>query len=360
MDVVCSALAGILARLIAHPLDTIKSVTFTGFAGDHLSSPAKAAPSFASAPCRSFFQSARSIWAREGVAGFYRGIGVAAVGSAPGVALYLTTYNWCSTTWKDLGDQASATEGATEEGGNCKMTSIRGDILQPLQGIAAATPSSVRFLVSGLAAEAVSCLVWVPIDVAKERLQCQPPALAGRYTSSLDALKRIVANEGVRGLYKGYASTLASFGPYSAVYFVCYEYFSTLLTQVCATASPPPTETGRGSRNQTQLFSSATFAVAFGAGAAGNVMASVLTNPLELVKTRMQVQRAVLHRGRVGAPTPALFAYHYRSLLEGLVTLAEEEGIRALWRGVGSRIAYAAPNAALTMGIFEWLKAQLK
>ncbi|CAJ1036950.1 conserved hypothetical protein [Leishmania braziliensis MHOM/BR/75/M2904] len=232
--------------------------------------------------------------------------------------------------------------------------------LQPLRAAAAATPSSVRFFVCGLAAETVSCLVWVPIDVAKERLQSQPPSLTCRYTSSLDALQRILVNEGVRGLYKGYASTLASFGPFSAVYFVFYEYLVKRLTELYTVTVRAPMQGGRSSRNEAEPFSPATFAVALSAGAGGNVVASLLTNPLELVKTRMQVQRAVLYRRGVGAPTSGLFVYRYRSLLEGLVAITKEEGIRALWRGVGSRIAYTAPNAALTMSFFEFLKSQLR
>ncbi|TPP44660.1 Mitochondrial carrier family protein [Leishmania donovani] len=359
MEVVCSALAGIFARLLCHPLDTIKTVTFTGFAGDHLAPPATAASSSTPAPRASFLQSARSIWAREGVAGFYRGVGVAAVGSAPGVALYLSTYDWCSTAWKAFGDGAAGAAGSTGTGENSPVPGVMNATLQSLRAAAAATPPSVRFFVCGLAAETVSCVVWVPIDVAKERLQSQPPSLKGRYTSSLDALQRILANEGVRGLYKGYASTLSSFGPFSAVYFVFYEYFTKVLAGLHTAASAAPKQGDRNGGNEREIFSLATFAVALGAGAGGNAVASLLTNPLELVKTRIQVQRAVLHRRDVGASTPALFSYHYRGLREGLGALAKEKGIRALWKGVGSRIAYSAPNAALTMGFFEFLKTKL-
>ncbi|KAK7200830.1 mitochondrial carrier protein [Novymonas esmeraldas] len=350
MEVVCAALAGVSARLACHPLDTIKTVTFTGFAGDHVAFSTAAPP-----PATSFLQSARCIWAREGVAGFYRGVGVAAVGAAPGVALYLGTYDWCCAAWKTFGDGT-----ARSEGGDAAGQGVASATLQPLRTAAAASPSSLRFFVCGLAAEAVSCLVWVPIDVTKERLQSQPPALAGRYTGSLDAVQRVLRNEGVGGLYKGYASTLASFGPFSAVYFVFYEYFTATFTRLCTSGAPTSTSSGAGGAAEVGLPSSTAFAVALAAGAGGNVVASIITNPLELVKTRMQVQRAVLQRHSAAAPAGSLFAYDYRGLRQGLVTLAREEGVRALWRGVGSRVAYTAPNAALTMGLFEYLKRRLK
>lgn len=343
MEILCSAIAGISARLLCHPLDTIKTVCFTGFAGEHLEAPTATAALPQEAPRTSFIGSARSIWAREGLAGFYRGVGVAVVGSAPGVALYLTTYDRCSTAWKAFGESKPSSDGAFA--------------VETLRSVAAYTPTSVRFFACGLAAEAVSCFVWVPIDVSKERLQSQPPALQARYTSSFDALQRIVANEGLRGLYKGYWSTLGSFGPFSAVYFVFYEYFTTLLRGWFVPSSGP-------AGSAYELSPTAKFAIALGAGALGNLVASVCTNPLELVKTRLQVQRAVLQRMSAGpggaAPVaPSLYAYHYDGLMDGLSQMARTDGVRALWRGVGARVAYTAPNAALTMGFFELLKSKL-
>lgn len=363
MEIVCSAIAGICARILCHPLDTIKTVAFTGFAGEQHAAIAREAP-------HSFASVVRSIWASEGIAGFYRGVGVAAVGSAPGVALYLTTYDRCSAAWKAFGDAPPAARSAS---GSCSTrdgeSSVTAAVLVSLRRVAGGTPPSARFFVCGLVAETVSCLVWVPVDVAKERLQSQPRMLQRRYTSSLDALHRILTNEGLRGLYKGYWSTLGSFGPFSAVYFVFYEYFTNVLKMwyMSSTFVRPLSKAG-GAReavkdtNAAALSPTAKFAVALGAGAGGNVVASLCTNPLELVKTRLQVQRAVLYRQTAAstiAVHPKLYTYHYQGIRDGLVQMARTEGVRALWRGVGSRIAYTAPNAALTMGFFELLKSKL-
>jgi hypothetical protein len=43
------------------------------------------------------------------------------------------------------------------------------------------------------------------------------------YKSDRDAIKVILNSEGVRGLYKAYAATVLSFGPFSALYFMFYE-----------------------------------------------------------------------------------------------------------------------------------------
>ncbi|CAN0434764.1 unnamed protein product, partial [Scytosiphon promiscuus] len=99
-----------------------------------------------------------------------------------------------------------------------------------------------------------SCVVYVPVDVVKERLQVQrspsrnsaatgspsaPNRAAGAasgvargvgegamlplYRGSADTLKTILRTEGLRGIYKGYLATVASFGPFSALYFMFYE-----------------------------------------------------------------------------------------------------------------------------------------
>ena len=87
-------------------------------------------------------------------------------------------------------------------------------------------------LTSGMVAEAISCVVFVPVDVVKERLQVQSPLSSDpnhkiiSYRNSFDALIKISNSEGLRGLYKGYSATLLSYGPYSAIYFMLYEIVS--------------------------------------------------------------------------------------------------------------------------------------
>lgn len=68
-----------------------------------------------------------------------------------------------------------------------------------------------------------SCAVFLPVDVVKERLQVQSNRPEVPYRGSMDALKTIIQQEGIRGIYKGYTATVCSYGPFSAIYFVLYE-----------------------------------------------------------------------------------------------------------------------------------------
>ena len=48
-----------------------------------------------------------------------------------------------------------------------------------------------------------SCVVYVPVDVVKERLQIQSTLQhPNGYTGSIHALRTILATEGLRGIYK--------------------------------------------------------------------------------------------------------------------------------------------------------------
>ena len=280
----CAAVAGMISRAPCHPLDTIKTVAYTADAAGH---------DFG------FRRGFQDILAREGIRGFYRGVGIATFGSAPGVGTYLLSYEVAKRKVEEY----------------------------------ERLPKVLAHLACGLWAEAVSCIFWVPIDVVKERCQSQHPGVEGRYTSSLDGFRTVVRNESWRGLYKGYWSTLASFGPTSAIYFMAYEEFNKLFEPL--KLSP--------------------FVGGLLAAGLGNAVAAVATNPLEMVKTRLQVQRAVLTVNGIASPTTQ-FTYNYKSFASGLNEVVKEYGIFGLQRGVVSRMMYTVPNAAMTMALYQAIK----
>lgn len=133
-------------------------------------------------------------------------------------------------------------------------------------------------------AETLSCVFWVPIDVVKERLQVQ-----SSYRNTTDAFRKILKYEGVRGIYKGYGATLLSFGPFSAFYFLFYEKTKQISTNVCHAQSV----------DDVPFWMLLTSSAVAGAGA------SLLTNPLDLVKLRLQIQRRALIDGQGQKPTTA-------------------------------------------------------
>eukprot|EP00668_Euglena_longa_P045730 GGOE01061410.1.p1 GENE.GGOE01061410.1~~GGOE01061410.1.p1 ORF type:complete len:307 (+),score=68.75 GGOE01061410.1:83-1003(+) len=287
--IIASTASGIAARVVCHPLDTCKS---------RLQASSKAATT---TPYRGLLHVARATWAGEGLAGFYRGIGATLVGSAPGTCLYLTSY---------------------EE--------FKRGFLSRFS-----THPVLCHLLAGFAAEAFSCVVWVPIDVVKERLQIQHSYHgANHYAGSWDALRTVMRYEGLRGIYKGYGSTLLSFGPYSALFFAFYEAFKAPL------------------RRQGELV----FLCDLAAGATAAGAAGLLTSPLDLVKIRLQIQRRRFAAGQVAAD----YNYGYSGLVGALRTVVRTEGWRSLFKGADSRILHSAMMSACTLASYEWAKDRLR
>uniref|UniRef100_K3X8A2 Mitochondrial carrier protein n=1 Tax=Globisporangium ultimum (strain ATCC 200006 / CBS 805.95 / DAOM BR144) TaxID=431595 RepID=K3X8A2_GLOUD len=183
--------------------------------------------------------------------GLYRGVGVNLIGSAPAMTLYLSTY------------EASR------------------DALQQVEFFQ--QRPSLSYLSAGMAAQAVSCVLWVPIDVIKQRMQVQTQARAGAnpsiyYRSTAHAMQMIAKTEGVRGFYKGFVASMVSFGPYSSLYFMLYEKNKAMAKAYLGAEHLPPQFTLAGA-------------------ALASATASFLTNPLDLVKLRIQVQAHALNSG---------------------------------------------------------------
>lgn len=188
-------------------------------------------------------------------------------------------------------------------------------------------------------------MLWVPIDVVKERLQVQSslPHGAVKYRSSFDALRRICTQEGVGGIYRGYMATLYSFGPFSAFYFGFYEQSR------AAAASWQNTEIA--TLPMPSVVACSAFA---GSGAAW------LSSPLDMIKLRIQVQRRQA-AAAAASPSPGVvaeqgFTFAYRGMVDGVSTVLREDGVRALWKGAGARVAFMVPSSAISMVAFESCK----
>ena len=301
VSMLAGASAGVLARVLCHPVDTIKSKLQVEVAADRASWSSVLARTLRS----------------QGAAGLYRGVGVAVVGSCPAACLYFTSYE----TLKER---------------------LRG---HPLCG---GYPFLADFA-AGFGAEAVACILFVPIDVVKERLQVQGTMQnAAQYSGSLDACRTIVRREGLAGIYKGYWATLASFGPFSALYFLFYEQFKSAHTQYLAAQCPAHVD--RSSADTASQPPPALYALLHGAAAGG--LASFLTNGLDMAKLRLQVQR-----GAAASPASGTTSFQYSGFADALVSIVRREGFKGLFKGAGARVLFFMPSQAISIASFEHFKS---
>jgi len=200
----------------------------------------------------------------------------------------------------------------------------------------------ITHLLSGFIAEIVSCSLWLPIDVIKERLQVQSELNIYKYKGPRDAVFKINLSEGLSGLYRvssftiqAYGATLLFFGPFSAIFFAIFEKMKDFVAK---------------DRQKPTLIESMV------CSATASAFAGFVTTPLEIVKLRMQIQRAdVATRG--GSLEKSIFGY--RNAFHGLSLMYSSEGFFALFKGGLLRICFTIPITTISMSLTEFFKQQI-
>jgi hypothetical protein len=272
-QLVAGGIAGVVADCFTHPLDTVRARLQTAVASSTRSA---------------IVDLARS----EGLRGFYRGFSAAAIGTAPANALYFGGYE--------------ITKRVVFAGREDNMA---------------------VHAVAGLVAELGGALIWVPADVLKQKVQVERSGGPSKYGTSLQAMKVILAEEGVRGLFRGFWMSVVTYGPFASSYFVVYEQMKKFVGK----AWPD--------RKSDELPLPAYMLSGFVAGALG----AALTNPLDAIKTRMQVEGGS----------------RYSSALDVARSMVRTEGFSSFQRGLTARVLWIAPGTSITIAVFEFLRGFL-
>ena len=147
-------------------------------------------------------------------------------------------------------------------------------------------------------------------------------------------LSKILRDEGVRGLYRGLTPTLFALLPNWAVYFTVYERLKTAV----GNRVPPERRTGPAVH----------MVAAAGAGAA----TMMITNPLWVVKTRLQTQTLGLKMGSTRN------TIHYKGTVDALRRIAKEEGLSGLYSGLGPSL-FGVLHVVIQFPMYESLKKSL-
>lgn len=168
--------------------------------------------------------------------------------------------------------------------------------------------------VAGGIAGGFTNVVLHPIDTVKTKLQTR--GAAAMYSGPLDVICKVLASQGICGLYSGVQAAFVGSVMSSAIYFGTYELakciFSSVIT-IPRTIVPPL------------------------AAALGNVASSALLVPKEVVKQRMQA-------GAVGsARDVALHTIKY-------------EGVIGLYAGYSAALLRNLPSNMISFSTFEYLK----
>ncbi|KAJ5851918.1 uncharacterized protein N7529_011303 [Penicillium soppii] len=174
---VCGGAAGITSVTVTYPLDIVRtrlSIQSASFADLGTRDPAQKLPGM--------FTTMVMIYKNEGgPKALYRGITPTVAGVAPYVGLNFMTYESVRMYLTPEGDK---------------------------------NPSSARKLLAGAISGAVAQTCTYPFDVLRRRFQINTMSGMGyQYTSIWDAVRIIVAEEGLRGLFKGIGPNLLKVAP---------------------------------------------------------------------------------------------------------------------------------------------------
>lgn len=229
-----SSLAAACSKTILAPFDTLKTIQqYHRSSGKSLS----------------MTEASKIIMARpKGFMEFYSGLGVAVVGSMPSVGLYFGVYSYCKRRFRPLFDRL-------EQNNNDSS-----------RGIA----FTLTILTSAAVGNTVASFSRVPYEVVKQKLQ------TGLYSSTWEALVSMAKQEGVRAFFPlgGVSIQMLRDIPYAMATLLSYEILKD-------TVGRPWKDRGLNSN----LVDALTGALAGGIG-------SYVTNPMDVIKTRLQTDAA--------------------------------------------------------------------
>ena len=201
-------------------------------------------------------------------------------------------------------------------------------------------------ILSGFEAGALMVCITNPIWLIKTRLQIQGnnPHMR-KYNGLLDALKVIPKEEGILGLYKGSlpALLLTSHG---AIQFGWYEASKVYYNDFIKSENVNDNE---NSPHGPPAWFSSTM------GGVSKIFATIMTYPLQVVKSRLQQQQQAVWINHVQTATNTA---KYSGVLDCIKKIYLHEGGRGFFKGIVANIFRTAPSSAITLAVFDCRQLQ--
>ncbi|KAG5949865.1 hypothetical protein E4U53_005696, partial [Claviceps sorghi] len=192
---------------------------------------------------------------------------------------------------------------------------------------------NVAHALAGAGGGILSMVLTYPLITLSTRAQVESKKAE---TGFVDAVQRIVAREGIAGLYSGINSALFGISVTNFVYYYWYEWTRAFFEKAAAAA-------GRANKKLTTVESMI-------AGAIAGSATVIITNPIWVVNTRVTTRQkhseADLEAGKPAA-TPTTMAT--------LMSLLRKEGPQALFSGVLPALVLVM-NPILQYTLFEQMK----
>lgn len=187
--------------------------------------------------------------------------------------------------------------------------------------------SGVHFVCGGLAACSATVFCQ-PLDTLRTRFAAQGEPKV--YRNLRHAVSTMWRSEGTLTFYRGLTPTLVAVFPYAGLQFFFYNVFKNLLA--------PPPKAGNSGGNLRSLI----------CGSGAGMISKTITYPFDLFKKRLQVggfEAARAHFGQVRS---------YRGLVDCVLQIAKEEGVRGFFKGLSPSLLKAALSTGFTFFWYEF------
>lgn len=180
-------------------------------------------------------------------------------------------------------------------------------------------PTALESVLLGVGSRSIAGVCMSPITVIKTRYE------SGRYgyESMFTALQSIYRSEGHRGLFSGLTATLLRDAPFSGIYLMFYNQTKSLVPQ-------------------DQLDAAVTPVVNFGCGIIAGILASLVTQPADVIKTHMQL-------------SPMKFQW----IGQAVILIFKDYGLRGFFQGGVPRALRRTLMAAMAWTVYEEMMAKM-
>ncbi|KAK0408125.1 hypothetical protein QR680_003787 [Steinernema hermaphroditum] len=281
MHFVGGAVGGTVGACITCPLEVVKTRLQSSRGRDGLI-PSTSGLKTSISRRGSVFTHIAHIIEKEGIGALYKGTGPNLVGMAPSKAVYFCVYSSSKRFWNK----------------------------HP-----AFTPDSpIVHMMSAGTGGFVTATVTNPIWLVKTRLQLhEGPISIG------SCVRRVYQTEGIKAFYKGVVASYIGISE-TIIQFVLYEYFRKIVNERIGTE--------RNSDKKPPNFISC-----MACGGAAKFLASIITYPHEVVRTRVREENA-------------------KGFFSTLCQLYRE-GYRSMYRGLAAQLMRTIPNTAITLSTYE-------
>ncbi|GLD96785.1 hypothetical protein PINS_up005468 [Pythium insidiosum] len=182
--------------------------------------------------------------------------------------------------------------------------------------------------IGGACASLVSQTVVVPLDIVSQRMMISDQGVDRRHSRErargfVQVTRHVYRTEGLRGFYRGYLPSIATYAPSSAIWWGSYGllvpcYFDLL------------------SSSQIDPFWKQVTAQALSGGTSG-IVTAVITNPMDIVRTKTQV-------------------YTQYGAIDTAKYILKRDGWRGLLTGVNARMLAMGPSGVLIISSYEFVK----